>query len=325
MSNFRCHSKRSEGPLFCHPERSEGSLIRDPSAHSLGSRGLRITKKCKAQDDSKRGFILLLVLILMTVLSAVSGALIVSLTADYRTAKVTANDAQAFWLAEAGMRKAIWNLMTTPANGGLGEDWTTAGTTEALGGGTYKMVVARYDFSLSVNGSVASSSPVQPIAAKDPTKAIDADDTTFWESLDVPKVPDPQELIIAFPYTLTINKVRFLAAAANNRPKRYTLEVSNDNVVWTTVINENNNPDIDVLIDTDEFGTRTGVNYLKLRITGSGQGNSKSQIATFEALGSKITSTGTVNLQDRATERTVAVDDATTAAHNQIDWNEIAP
>ena len=50
---------------------------------------------------------------------------------------------QAMWLAEAGMQKAIWNLMTPVASGGQGTNWTTTGTTESLGEGSYTMVVTR--------------------------------------------------------------------------------------------------------------------------------------------------------------------------------------
>ena len=232
---------------------------------------------------------------------------------------------KAVWLAEAGLQKAIWNLKTPAGSGGHGESWTTTGTSESLGSGTYTMVAARYDFALAANGASASDSPVQTSASVEPSKAIDGDDTTYWESLRKPASNDPQDLIITFPYTLTINKVRFLAASSNERPKDYTWDVSTDGSTYTTVITTNNNNSTDV---TDTFTAAANVNYLRLRTTKIGAGSNGVRIASLEAIGSKITSTGTVSGLNRKIEQTVVADDASPqnqVAYNEPDWNEIVP
>ncbi len=230
-------------------------------------------------------------------------------------------DARALWLAEAGSEKAIWYLMTPVGGGGRGENWTTAGTTENLGSGTYRMVVERWDFSLSANGSTASASSSN--GANVPARAIDGNDVTFWESRNVPSVANPQFITITFPYTLTINKVRFLASTAANRPRDYTWQVSTDNVIYTTVVTVINNALTNV---TNTFNAQSNVNYLRLRVTRPGSGGSRVRVATLEAIGSRVTSTGTVQSVSRTVRETVVADDG--VPQNQVsfderDWDEL--
>src|SRR3989338_8597901 len=56
------------------------------------------------------GFILLLTLVLMAALSAAVGALILSLTTDFRNVKVRSESTKAFYLAEAGVADTIKRL-----------------------------------------------------------------------------------------------------------------------------------------------------------------------------------------------------------------------
>jgi len=240
-------------------------------------------------------------------------------------------DAQALWLAEAGLHKAAWNLMTPAGSGGQGENWTTAGTTETLGAGSYTMVVARDDFALATHGATASDNPVQTNATHNPAKAIDGDGATYWESHGQPGSGNnndgPQDLIIAFPYPLTINKVRFLASSAATRPRDYTWAVSTNGSSYTTVVTITNNAATDV---TDTFVAQTNVSYLRLRTTRDGQNSPEVvRILTLEAIGSTITSTGTIttggNTLTRAVTQTVVADDG--SPQNQVvyfepDWVE---
>ena len=276
------------------------------------------------------GFVLLLTLILMVSLSAIVGALIVSLTTDFRNAAVQANDAKALWLAEAGLQKAIWNLKTPSGSGGQGENWTTTGVTETLGDGSYTVVATRWDFALATNG--ASASATSTSGTNTPAKAIDGSNLTYWESQNVPTPALPQEITISFPYKLTLNKVRFLvpSGSTNNRPRRYSWQVSSDGTTYTTVFNMlgSNNSSTDV---TNTFSVAlnpaaANVNFLRLHVERTGTGSSHVRIATLEAIGSKITSTGTVNTQTRSIERTLVADDGSPEnqkAYNEIDWKEI--
>ena len=274
---------------------------------------------------SESGVILLSTFIVMLTLTAIVTGLLYMISIQTKGIGWDIPSSKAAWLAEAGLQKAIWNLKTPTGSGGQGESWTTTGTSESLGSGSYTMVVARYDFALAANGASASDSPVQTSASVGPSKTIDGDDATYWESLRKPASNDPQDLIITFPYTLTINKVRFLAVSSNERPKDYTWDVSTNGSTYTTVVTVNNNNSTDV---TDTFTAAANVNYLRLRTTKIGAGSNGVRIATLEAIGSKITSTGTVSSLNRKIEQSIVADDASPqnqVAYHEPDWNEIVP
>ena len=268
------------------------------------------------------GTISIFTFVVMLTLIAITVAFLYMISIRIKSSGLELASAQAFWLAEAGIQKAIWNLKTPVAGGGQGENWTTNGVTTNLEAGSYTMVVERWDFALATNGASATASSKQGsyVAAN----AIDGDDSTYWESQNKPTGGNPEEIIIHFPYTLTINKVRFLVPVGSSQqaPKDYTWEVSSDGINYTTVKDVKNNSNTD---RTDEFSATTNVNYLKLNVTKIGGGSDGVRIATLETIGSKITSTGTVSVMNRKLVRTVVVDDATQTAAEEIDWNEIVP
>jgi len=271
----------------------------------------------------EKGAVLLLTIIVMITLTSVVGAYLGFVYYSTKSTGAQISDSQAIYLAEAGMQKAIWNLMRTAANGGQGENWTTAGTTENLGEGSYTMVVERWDWALAANNATASASSEN--GSNVAANAIDGSDATYWQSGSKPTPGNPQEIIVSFPYSLTINKVRFYlpSAFSRQRPKTYSWQVSTDGDTYTIAydVDSPGNNATDVI---DEFSTaQTGVNYLKLEVTRVGSGSAGVIIATLEAIGSKITSTGTVDVINRTVEQTVAVDDASEEAYDQIDWNEL--
>ena len=281
------------------------------------------------QPSAQKGTALLLTFIILTTLTAVVIAFLYLSSLRLKGSGYDISDSQALWLAEAGLQKAVWNLKTPVAGGGQGENWVSAGTTENLGSGSYVMVVSRWGFALAANGSSASSSSAQGVNVA--ANAIDGDDATYWESVNQPTPANPEEIIIAFPYTLIINKVRFLISAVSDMsPRNYTWEVSTDGVAYAIVVNVNNNVNPDV---TDTFTAAANVNYLKLKVTSVGvvvpprgpPGSPSVRIATLEAIGAKITSIGSVHEISRKIEQTVIADDATQTAFDEIDWNEIVP
>lgn len=271
---------------------------------------------------SERGVVLISTFIVMVTLIAIAVAFMYMNSVQTLGVGAGIPDSKAIWLAEAGIQKAIWDLKTPTGSGGQGESWTTTGTTESLGSGSYTMVVTRWDFALSSNSSTASDSPAQTDSSVGPAKAIDGDDSTYWESKNKPSSGDPQDIIITFPYPLTLNKVRFLASASNPRPKDYTWAVSSDGSTYTTVVTATNNSSTDV---TDTFTASSNVSYLRLRTTKIGGGSTGVRIETLEAIGAKITSTGTVGSTTRTLSQTVVADDASPqsqVAYNEIDWTE---
>ena len=276
---------------------------------------------------SEKGVVLVLSFITMSTLTAVTVAFLYMNSIQIKARGYDMAGHKALWLAEAGLQKAVWNLKTPVAAGGQGEGWTSPGTTESLGSGNYVMAVERWDFGLASHGASASSSSAQ--GANVAANAIDGNDATYWESVNQPTPANPEEIIIAFPYTLTINKVRFLIASVSDRaPRNYTWEVSADGVTYTIVVNVNNNANPDV---TDSFTAAANVNYLKLKVTSVGvvvppqgsPGTPSVRIATLETIGAKITSTASAYEISRKIEQTVVADDATASAYNEKDWNEI--
>ncbi len=276
---------------------------------------------------SQRGSVLVMTLSVTILLVSVAGGFLYAAGVFIANSGWEETDAQTFWLAEAGLHKAIWNLKTPAGSGGRGEGWTTAGTTENLGAGSYTMVVERWDFALAANGSAASDSPSQTNGSIGPAKAIDGDGSTYWESLDEPKDNSPQDLIVTFPYPMTINKVRFLSPSSSTRPRDYIWAVSTDGTGYTTVVTVNNNGATD---RTDTFTAQTNVRYLRLRTTEDGQQNPKRvRISTLEAIGARVSSTGTITATGqsyaRQVRQTLVADDASPqsqVAYIQSDWTE---
>jgi Tfp pilus assembly protein PilX len=144
-----------------------------------------------------KGAALLLTLIVMITLTSVVGAYLGFVQGSARSTGAQISDRQAIYLAEAGLQKAVWNLMRTVANGGQGENWTTAGTTESLGDGSYTMEVQKWDWALAANNSTASSN--SEVVGFEAAKAIDDNVATYWESNGKPQFSNPKNLTIAFP------------------------------------------------------------------------------------------------------------------------------
>lgn len=278
---------------------------------------------------TEKGAVLLFAFIIMSSLTVIAVVFLYMISVQTKAMGYDIAGSKALWLAEAGLQKAIWNLMTPSVSGGQGEDWTTAGTTESLGSGSYTMAVSRWDFSLAANGSSASATSEQ--GANIAASAIDGSGDTYWESTTQPTPSTPEEIVISFPYALTLNKVRFLTpSVSDHAPRNYSWEVSTDGVNYTAVVNVTNNVGFDV---TNTFSAVSSVKYLKLKVTSVGvvvpprgaPGTPRVTIAALEAIGAKITSVGTVSEMNRKIEQTVVADDATQTAHNEKDWNEIVP
>ena len=276
---------------------------------------------------SEKGFVLILSFIMLVAMASMVGAYLFTSSVVTKSAGFGEVDDKVLWLSEAGLRKAVWNLMTPVGSGGKGESWTTPGTTESLGNGTYKMVVARWDFALATTGATASDSPAQPSAAFGPAKAIDGNNATYWESRDRPTNPNPQNLTIAFPYPLTINKVRFLSPDAPSRPREYTWQVSTNGVTFLTAFTGDTGNQPALTDVTNVFTARTNVNFLRLSITRAQAASSstRARVATLEVIGSKITATGTIGSLSRTVTQTVVADDG--SPQNQVafyepDWSE---
>lgn len=281
----------------------------------------------------EHGSVLLMTVALMILLVSLAGGFLYATGVFIGNSGWEELDSKVFWLAEAGMQKAIWNLKTTAGGGGQGENWTTAGVTESLGDGSYTMVVEAWDFALSANGSAASATSSS--TGNPASNAIDGNSTTtYWESNAEPTNGSPQNLIITFPYTLTVNKVRFIAPSSQTVPRDYQWAVSSNGVAYTNVgAARNNNTTLDVTttFSVAAIPAAASVNYLRLRVTEDGSNNPKRvRVFTVEVGGRRVTSTGTVtasgNTYTRAVRGTVVTDDAapqSQVAYKEPDWLEL--
>lgn len=90
-----------------------------------------------------RGSILLMTLAVVILLVSLAGSFLFATGLFTQQSGWEETDAKLFWLAEAGLHKAIWNYITPPGLGGQGINWQTTGTTESLGDGSYTMVAVR--------------------------------------------------------------------------------------------------------------------------------------------------------------------------------------
>lgn len=285
---------------------------------------------------NERGVVLVLTLALLILLISLVGGFLFATGSLVLNGGWEETDTKILWLAEAGLQKAIWYLRTPPSGGGQGDLWPNSSTqtlTENLGDGSYTMVVEKWDFALSSNGSsvTAKSSNGSNI----PSRAIDNSSATFWESGSTVTNSNAEWIRIALPYTLTVLRAQFIAQTSANRPENYTWEVSSDGSSWTVAKSVTGNSSTTRM---DTFTAQSNVNYVRLNVTNTGTNNRRVQIQTLEIIGAKITSTGTVvsggNTLTRSIVDTVVAMDGVTvptnstvttpaAAYYEPDWVEL--
>jgi len=88
-----------------------------------------------------KGNILIVFIMLMGLALAVF-SFVTIITTNIKQTGIETTQAQAFYLAEAGLNKAIWYLNTPTAQGGMGPSWRTTGLTESFGKGSYTISVS---------------------------------------------------------------------------------------------------------------------------------------------------------------------------------------
>lgn len=91
--------------------------------------------------NSKKGS-LMLTFIIMLAVSAIFFSFIYVVTGRSRNLATQKQSVRAFYIAEAGINKAIWYLTTPVASGGKGETWRISATSESFAGGAYTFSVS---------------------------------------------------------------------------------------------------------------------------------------------------------------------------------------
>ncbi len=84
---------------------------------------------------------LFLTFILLVAIAAIFMSFFYILIGRIQNLPLEKNRVRAFYIAEAGIQKAIWNLTTPTGLGGQGSTWRTTGITESFSGGQYTVSV----------------------------------------------------------------------------------------------------------------------------------------------------------------------------------------
>jgi len=94
---------------------------------------------------------LLVTFIMIVAFSIVVFSFLSFLSIKLKESGIRTSDVESFYVAEAGLNKAIWYLATPVASGGRGFSWRTTGTTEAYGWGSFVISVQNHSVSGEVN------------------------------------------------------------------------------------------------------------------------------------------------------------------------------
>jgi len=110
----------------------------------------------------EKGAVLLFTLMVMIVLTSVVGAYLGFVQASTKSTGAQIADSQAIYLAEAGLQKAVWNIVTPVPQGGWGKFGAGQSRSEeaSFGAGTYSVTASRTGNTYTINstGTVESLS-----------------------------------------------------------------------------------------------------------------------------------------------------------------------
>lgn len=246
---------------------------------------------------NEKGIALVFVFIVMTALSGIAFAFLFMVRHEVRSAGAGLRNAQAFYIAEAGLAKARWALGTGEAVGWgetdepFGEEGTYTVTTvvDNEEDGTYKITsegyvpdsanplarrrVAESGISIESNlslGATASASSEQGPNTAD--RAIDDNTGTKWKS----KINNGSWLKLDFGSSTTFDKIVIVDAANFDS---YTIEYSDDDVTYQGVT---------VILDAFPTISFNSVSARYLRLNASGNRLETSELETYDVAGGGI-------------------------------------
>jgi hypothetical protein len=84
---------------------------------------------------------ILITFIMITALTIMVFVFISLMIVRLKDSDIRSDEAKAFYIADAGIEKAVWYLLTPTASGGKGITWRTNGTSESYSGGTIYLYV----------------------------------------------------------------------------------------------------------------------------------------------------------------------------------------
>jgi Tfp pilus assembly protein PilX len=103
----------------------------------------------------EKGAVLLFTLMVMIGLTSVVGAYLGFVQYSTRSTGAQISDSQAIYLAEAGLQKAVWNILTPVPKGGWGKFGAGQSRSEeaSFGAGTYSVTASRTGNTYTINST----------------------------------------------------------------------------------------------------------------------------------------------------------------------------
>jgi hypothetical protein len=212
--------------------------------------------------SDRKGVVLILTFIVMVTLAAITAAFLYMTSIQVRASGRSLADARAFQVAQAGVAKARWAL----SRGGQSPGWGETASPFGAGQGTYVVTTAYSDWPTRRHVTITSSGyipgnsnfiarrqvveSVVPLrnnlslsatasassvrGSSTPDRAIDGSRTTRWQS----NIRNGSWLKLDFGSPLTFDRVIYYSLGITS----YSIDYSNDNLVWQAVVNPVESP-----------------------------------------------------------------------------------
>ena len=113
------------------------------------------TKHRSIVTYNRKAAVLLFTLMVMITLTSVVGAYLGFVQYSTRSTGAQISDSQAIYLAEAGLQKAVWNILTPVPKGGWGKFGAGQSRSEeaSFGAGTYSVTASRTGNTYTINST----------------------------------------------------------------------------------------------------------------------------------------------------------------------------
>jgi len=229
---------------------------------------------------NEKGVALILVFIVLIGLSVIVSAFITMINYEIRSAGAGLRNMQAFYIAEAGRARARWALTTGGEDVGWGE------ADEPFGEGTYTVTTTDNDddtYTITSDGYIpddtnpvakrrvvesdipasggsinlsldATASASSVSGSHTAAKANDGDNDSYWKS----NIKNGSWLKLDFGSSITFDKIVYTGSNISS----YTIQYSNDDVVYTNVTNPVESPSGTVNFDS------VSRRYLRFNVNG---------------------------------------------------------
>jgi hypothetical protein len=246
---------------------------------------------------TEKGIVLLFSFIIMVMLAQLTVTFLNLTSLEERNVAYMKKEKEVFWIAEAGLHRAVWFLEHTAPDGSTDGSWRGS-TTESFAGGSYTLTVSNLYLEDGTSPYASSQQFIFTAA-----NAVDNNTSTSWRSQ--PPLGAEQWIVIPFPTNSNyyLNQATFRSYTSNGCPEEYYWEFSSDGIDWITIPNEHIDGNAQAN-RTDTFSLRSGVNYVRLRVVNLVAGTSV-RIREIEIPAIQMNSASTASLQSRTLTETI--------------------